>query len=59
MTKSGVNGKLRGKILVNRDLPREQVEELATSNPNVRKFIQTEIIKKVIFVPNKLVNIVI
>lgn len=54
-----VNGKLRGKIVVDKDLDREQIEHLATQNPNVHKFIEGQQIKKVIIVPNKLVNIVI
>lgn len=54
-----VNGKLRAKLLIDKANSREQIEQLAISNPNVSKFIQEQVIKKIIVVPNKLVNIVI
>ncbi|MCE3268277.1 MAG: leucyl-tRNA synthetase [Burkholderiales bacterium] len=54
-----VNGKLRGKITVAKSLSREQVEDMAKQNSNVAKFIENQIIKKIIFVPGKLVNIVV
>ncbi len=53
-----VNGKLRGRV----DLPKDQTEEvisgLAQDHPNVIKFLDGKGVKKVIFVPNKLLNIV-
>ncbi len=53
-----VNGKLRGRI----DLPKDQTEEvivqLAKDHPNVQKFLDGKEWNKVIFVPNKLLNIV-
>lgn len=54
-----VNGKLRGKITVDKSLSKEQVEEIARQNPNVAKFIEGQTIKKTIVVPGKLVNIVV
>lgn len=54
-----VNGKLRGKIMVAKSLTKEQIEEMAKQNPNVHKFIDGVAIKKMIVVPNKLINIVI
>ncbi|MFN8770806.1 MAG: leucine--tRNA ligase [Neisseriaceae bacterium] len=54
-----VNGKLRGKIMLAKNLQNEKVEELAKQNANVQKFIEGSIIKKIILVPNKLINIVI
>lgn len=54
-----VNGKLRGKIMVKKALPKSQVEELAQQNPNVQKFITGQAVKKIIVVPNKLINIVV
>ncbi len=54
-----VNGKLRGKV----DLPKDQSEEvivgLAQNHPNVIKFLDGKAMKKAIFVPNKLLNIVV
>ena len=54
-----VNGKLRGKITVAKDLNKAQIETLATDNANVQKFISGQSIKKIIVVPGKLINIVI
>ncbi|MBP9742165.1 MAG: leucine--tRNA ligase [Burkholderiales bacterium] len=54
-----VNGKLRGKIMIDKALTKEQIEQLAQQNPNVQKFIDNQTIKKIIVVPNKLINIVI
>ena len=54
-----VNGKLRGKILVDKSLTKEQVEEMAKANENVQKFIDGQVIKKLIVIPNKLINIVV
>ena len=54
-----VNGKLRGKIMIDKSLSKEQVEEIAKENHNVQKFIIGQTIKKIIVVPNKLINIVV
>ena len=54
-----VNGKLRGIIDIKKDAPKEEVEELAKSNENVKKFTDGLEIVKVIVVPNKIVNIVV
>ena len=54
-----VNGKLRGKIMIDKSLSKEQAEEMAKENHNVQKFIIGQSIKKIIVVPNKLINIVV
>ena len=54
-----VNGKLRGKIEIETDLANEEVEVLALKNENVHKHIEGKKIKKFIYIPNKLINIVI
>jgi leucyl-tRNA synthetase len=54
-----VNGKLRGKICVPVTAEREAVERAALAEENVRRFIGDKEIKKVIFVPGKLVNLVV
>lgn len=54
-----VNGKLRAKINVPLNESREEIEKLALTNSNVQKFIEGYEIKKVIVVPNKIINIVI
>tara|TARA_B100000131_G_C18115115_1_gene610991 strand:+ start:215 stop:2656 length:2442 start_codon:yes stop_codon:yes gene_type:complete len=54
-----VNGKLRGKIEIDINLDKEKVKTLALENENVLKHIKDKEIKKVIYVPNKLINIVV
>jgi leucyl-tRNA synthetase len=54
-----VNGKLRAKIQVNVDTDKASCEAMAVANEQVKKFIGDQAIRKVIVVPNKLVNIVI
>ena len=54
-----VNGKVRDKIEVEADISEEKAKELAVSREKVQKWIEGKEIKKVIFVPGKLINIVI
>ncbi len=53
-----VNGKLRAKLTVAADANQEAVEALALGDENVAKFTDGKTIRKVIFVPGKLLNIV-
>ena len=54
-----VNGKLRGKILVPADADKQEIEHRATSEENVKRFTEGKIVKKIIIVPGRLVNIVV
>ena len=53
-----VNGKLRATIEVERDLSQEALEKLALEQEAVIRNTEGKTIKKVIVVPNKIVNIV-
>lgn len=53
-----VNGKLRGSITVSAQADRDTIEKAALENENVHRFIEGKLIKKVVVVPKKLVNIV-
>lgn len=53
-----VNGKLRGEIQVGKDVDPEEIKAQALSHTNVTKFITGEP-KKVIYVPGRLVSIVV
>ncbi|SJN53321.1 Leucine--tRNA ligase [Vibrio ruber DSM 16370] len=53
-----VNGKVRGKLTVAADAPQEQVEALGLQDENVQKFTDGLTIRKVIYVPGKLLSIV-
>jgi len=54
-----VNGKLRAKIDVTPGLSNELMETIAKEHENVQRFTKGLSIKKIVVVPNKLVNIVV
>ena len=54
-----INGKKRSSIKAKIDLNKDEYENLAKSDKNISKYIQNEEIKKIIIVPNKLINIVV
>lgn len=54
-----VNGKLRSKIEVPKEMPKADVEALALEDETVKKFIADGSVRKVIVVPGKLVNVVV
>ncbi len=53
-----VNGKVRSKFQAPNNAPKDEVEKIALGLENVVKFIEGTTIRKVIVIPNKLVNIV-
>ncbi len=53
-----VNGKVRDKIFIPNDAPKEEVEKLALESGKVQSFIEGLTLRKVIVVPGRLVNIV-
>ncbi len=54
-----VSGKLRGTIELARDTEEEAVREAALAHDNVRKSIGDRAVRKVIVVPNRIVNVVL
>jgi leucyl-tRNA synthetase len=54
-----VNGKLRGRFSAPVDAAEETVREAALADEKVARFIEGKTVRKVIVVPNKLVNIVV
>ena len=55
-----VNGKLRGSITVAKTMTKEAIEQHAVAQPFVQKFLEDGAsVRKIIVVPNKLVNIVV
>ncbi len=54
-----VNGKLRGKMQVSVGTDKDGCETMAMNNEKVQHFIGDQPVKKIIVVPDKLVNIVI
>ncbi|CRX39491.1 leucine--tRNA ligase [Estrella lausannensis] len=53
-----VNGKLRGRFELPKDREEKEILALAKENPLVSKHLDGKMILKVVFVPNKLLNIV-
>lgn len=54
-----VSGKTRSKVMVGRDAPEAEVLEAARADATTRRFIEGKETRKVIFVPNRLINIVV
>jgi leucyl-tRNA synthetase len=54
-----VNGKLRAKLTIAKTTPDEEVKYLALDDANVRKYTDGKEPKKVVYVPGRLVNIVL
>ena len=54
-----VNGKLRSKMEVPKDIAKSDLEDLALSDEAIKRFTSKGTVRKIIVVPNKLVNIVV
>lgn len=54
-----INGKLRGRFELPKDRSQEEILEAARLNQHVANFLEGRTIVKVVFVPNKLLNIVL
>lgn len=54
-----VNGKLRATIALPRDCAKDEAEKTARAQPNVERALEGMTVRKVIVVPNKIVNIVV
>lgn len=53
-----INGKLRSKIEVDKDLDKNKLQDLALNDEKIKTLISGKDIRKIIVVPNKIVNIV-
>jgi len=53
-----VNGKLRATIELARDVSREEAEAAAIAEDNVQRILDGKTPRKIIVVPNRIVNIV-
>ncbi len=54
-----VNGKLRAKLQVAKDISKDDLEKLALANDHVTEFTDGKQIVKVIVIPGKIVNVVV
>lgn len=54
-----INGKVRGRFDLPKDRSQEEIVEAARVHPNVANYLEGQKIVKIVFVPNKLLNIVL
>ncbi len=54
-----VNGKVRERLMVSPDVTEDEIKETALESEKVKKFTDGKEIRKIIFVPEKLINIVL
>ena len=54
-----VNGKVRDKLEVPVGIPEAEAQELAMSSPRVRSFVDGKAINKTVYVPGRLLNVVV
>ncbi len=54
-----VNGKLRGEFMISKSASKAEIEQAAVATPAAQRFMDGKQPRKVIVVPNKLVNIVV
>jgi leucyl-tRNA synthetase len=54
-----VNGKLRGRVTVPSDAGEEAVREAALADANVQRFMEGRPVRKFVYVPGKLANVVV
>jgi leucyl-tRNA synthetase len=54
-----VNGKLRSRVTVPVDADEAKVREAALADPNVQRFIEGRPVRKFVYVPGKLANVVV
>ena len=53
-----VNGRVRARMVVPADMPDDEIKKRALEERNVKRFVEGKEIRKVVYVPKKLVNIV-
>ncbi len=54
-----VNGKLRSRIIVSPETPKEDLEQMALADAKIKEYTDGKEIVKIIVVPNRLVNVVV
>lgn len=54
-----INGKLRGQITIVVDATEEEVKRLVLTHPDLQKYLENQEIKKFIYVPRRVVSVVV
>jgi leucyl-tRNA synthetase len=54
-----INGKKRAILKIKRDMVKKEILEIIKTNLEIEKFLKDQTIKKSIFIPNRLINIIL
>lgn len=54
-----INGKVRGKVIMDKDASKEDAIKSAQEDNNIKSYVEGKEIRKIIYVPGKILNIVI
>ena len=54
-----INGKIRDKVEITVDTPKDELEKIALNNEKIKQALEGKTVVKTIVVPNKLINIVV
>ncbi len=54
-----VNGKVRSRVLLPRDATQDQARELALADEQVQRFLSEGELKKLVFVPGRIINLIV
>ena len=54
-----INGKKRGLLNLKKDTNEKELLKIAKNDKNIEKFLKTKKIKKIIFIQNRLMNILV
>jgi leucyl-tRNA synthetase len=54
-----INGKFRDKVKVRSDITEQQAEIVARQSEKIKKYLDGQTVKNIVFVPGKLINFVI
>lgn len=54
-----INGKIRSKLTASTEAAKEELEKAALADEKIKQYIENKSVRKIIIVPNKLVNIVV
>ena len=54
-----VNGKVRSRVTLARDADQQAAEQKALSDENVQRFTQGRSVRKVVYVPGRIINVIV
>ena len=54
-----INGKVRSKLTVPRDLTEEEMKKTLAADPKIRSLTEGKTVVKTVYVPNRIVNLIL